>query len=57
MMRVRERAIEVVILGSGEVTLKVNNHRPATITHYAAENLEKKQEGLNGIHERRKTDY
>ena len=57
MMRVRERAIEVVMLGSGEVTLKVNNHRPATITHYAAENLEKKQEGLNGIHERRKTDY
>ena len=45
MMRVRERAIEVIMLGSGEVTLKVNSHRPATITHYAVENLERKTGG------------
>jgi hypothetical protein len=35
---VRRKAIEVVMTGSGEVTLKVNNHVIASVTQYAAQN-------------------
>ena len=40
----RDKAIEVVMEGSGEATLKVNNHWPSQICHYSAKNCEKKED-------------